>query len=86
MQKIILIIIYNSNYNLIIFVYIGLEVKSFGIYKELLFKASIFLRGIFSNEYKPEIKTKSEDGIEIILYNNSSKVIIFFNKNLLIFK
>jgi len=51
-----------------------------------MFKALIFFRGIFSSEYKPEVKTKSEDVIKIILYNNNSKVITFFNKNLLIFK
>ncbi len=81
-----LTIVYSSDYDSITFVYIGPEVKSFGIHKGLLLKASTFFRGIFSGEYKPEAGAKSEDAVEIMSYDDGSKAITLLNEDPSIFK
>ncbi|KAK4690498.1 hypothetical protein P7C71_g6305, partial [Lecanoromycetidae sp. Uapishka_2] len=76
----------SSDYDDIVFIYIGPEVKSFGLHKGLLTKASSYFRNVLSHDSVAEEDIKSEDSLEIMTHDDGTKAVALSKEDATIFK
>lgn len=77
---------HRSDYDDIVFVYVGDDLKSFGIHKGLLVKASTFFKAALSTSFEPENNVKSEDSVEVMPYEDRPNAISLVKEDVAVFK